>query len=83
MINGEIDIGETIKNNIEYWKKRCFELEEELQNQKEINKEEQKINGNLQKRITELEKENKTLKAINRGKSIRELGVSDLYGEKQ
>lgn len=58
-------------------------LLKEYKRQKEINEEHQKLNGNLQKRITELEKENKTLKAINRGKSIRELGVSDLYGEKQ
>lgn len=58
-------------------------LQNRIKELEEIEKEHQKLNGELQKRITELEKENKTLKAINRGKSIRELGVSDLYGEKQ
>ena len=56
-------------------------LQNRIKELEEINKEHQKINGNLQKELTELEKENKKLKAINKGKAIRELGVSDLYEE--
>lgn len=29
-INGEINIGETIKSNIDFWKNKCFELENKL-----------------------------------------------------
>jgi len=30
MINEEINIGETIKNNLDYWKNKCFELENRI-----------------------------------------------------
>jgi len=54
--------------------KYISELEADNKRQEEINKEHQKINGNLQKRITELEN-------ILKGKSIHEMGTSNLYKE--
>lgn len=94
-----------------------IELEEEIKDLKEINAEHQKLNGELQKKLTKLEKEkhiwdltkiaccnaqncealnnairegleneklreeNSKLKEIIEGKSIQELGMSDLYKE--
>ena len=29
-INGEINIGETIKSNIEFWRNKCFGLENKI-----------------------------------------------------
>ena len=63
----------------------CYEVEAEMfivvekllneyKRQKEINKEHQKLNGELQQRITELEN---TLNGI----AIQEMGTSDLYKE--
>ncbi len=46
----------------------------EINRLEEINKEHQKINGNLQKRINELEN-------ILKGKSIQELGISEFYND--
>ena len=66
----DIEGKETIDTILQY----ISELEEDNKNQKEINKEHQKINGNLQKRITELEE-------ICKGKSIQEMGTSNLYKE--
>ena len=51
-----------------------YKLSTELKELEEIEKEHQKINGNLQKRITELE-------GICKGKSIQEMGTSNLYKE--
>ena len=48
------------------------ELEEENKRQKEINKEEQKLNGELQEKLTRAEE-------IIKGKSIQEMGASKLY----
>lgn len=63
-----LDDGENIlAENVDNLIKRNIDLEE-------INEEHQKINGNLQKRITELEN-------ILKGKSIHEMGTSNLYKE--
>lgn len=53
---------------------RIANLIKEYQDLEEINEEHQKINGELQKKITKLEE-------INKGKSIQEMGVSKLYEE--
>lgn len=52
---------------------RIIELEE-------INEEHQKLNGELQKKLTKLKKENKRLNEIIEGKTIQGLGMSNLYG---
>lgn len=61
-------------NSIQTILQYILELELELENQKEINEEHQKLNG-------ELIEENKKLKEIIEGKSIQEMGTSDLYKE--
>lgn len=51
-----------------------------------INEEHQKLNGELQKKITELETENNNLLKIQetiKEKVIQEMGMSDLYEEKK
>lgn len=108
------------KEEIRHLERHITALKEELQNQKEINKEHQKLNGELQVKITQLETENnnllkiqekkgvyitrevapyikklneleiktdnlicenRKLQEIIKGKSIQELGMSDLYKE--
>ena len=49
-------------------------LENRIKELEEINAEHQKLNGELREKIKELED-------INKGKTIQELGVSNLYGE--
>lgn len=49
-------------------------LQNRIKELEKINKEHQKINGNLQKRITDLEN-------ILKGKSIQELGISEIYND--
>lgn len=58
---------------VEYSKK-IDKLEDRIKELEEINKEEQKLNGELQKKLTYYEN-------ICKGKSIQELGMSDLYKE--
>lgn len=57
------------------------ELEEDNKRQKEINKEHQKLNGELQEKLTRYKIKNEVLTEIIEGKTIRELGTSDLYKE--
>ena len=45
------------------------------------NKEHQKLNGELQKKLTKVENENKRLQEIIDGKAVQEMGTSNLYKE--
>lgn len=55
---------------------RITNLIKEYQDLEEINEEHQKLNGELQKKVTYYEE-------LCKGKSIQELGMSDLYKEKK
>ena len=77
---------EKIEKDIRNEKLRKFandilEVLNENERLKEIEKEHKKINGELQEKLTELEQENKRLTEIIEGKSIQELGMSDIYKE--
>ena len=61
--------------------KGILEIIEENERLEEINKEHQKLNGELQEKLTKVENENKRLQGIIDGKVIQELGTSDLYEE--
>lgn len=54
--------------------RQLWQLEDRIKELEEINKEHQKLNGELQKKLTYYED-------ICKGKSIQELGMSDLYKE--
>lgn len=70
--NGEI---ETYANSYKWILLNLIDKQENrIKELEEINKEHQKLNGELQKRITELEN-------ILKGKSIQEMGTSKLYEE--
>lgn len=55
---------------------RIANLIKEYQDLEEINEEHQKLNGELQKKVTYYEE-------ICKGKTIQEMGMSDLYEEKK
>jgi len=71
----------TILQYISELEANCYEQNNIINNYIEIEKEHQKINGELQEKLTKLEKENKRLNEIIEGKSIQELGMSDIYKE--
>jgi len=56
-------------------------LQNRIKELEEINAEHQKLNGELQEKLTKVENENKRLQGIIDGKVIQELGTSDLYEE--
>ena len=58
-----------------------LELLDETDRLEQINKEHQELNGELQEKLTELEKENKRLQEIIDGKAVQEMGTSNLYKE--
>lgn len=70
--NGEI---ETYANGYKWILLNLIDKQENrIKELEEIEKDHQEINGNLQKRIDELEN-------ILKGKSIQELGISELYND--
>lgn len=56
-------------------------LQNRIKELEEINKEEQKINGNLQVELTKEKEKNKKLQEELTGKAIHEMGTSNLYKE--
>ena len=70
-----------LKDRVEELESDNYEQNNIINNYIEIEKEHKKINGELQEKLTELEQENKRLTEIIEGKSIQELGMSDIYKE--
>lgn len=58
-----------------------YKLNNRIKELEEIEKEHQKENGNLRQKIKRLEKKNEELKADLAGKTIQEMGMSNLYKE--
>lgn len=56
-------------------------LQNRIKELEEINEEHQKENGKLQEKLTRCKIKNEVLIEIIEGKTIRELGTSDLYKE--
>lgn len=68
------DYYQQVDNSIKNLIYRIKELEE-------INEEHQKLNGELQDKLIRLEIKNKVITEVIEGKTVRELGTSDLYKE--
>ena len=56
-------------------------LENRIKDLEEIEKEHQKLNGELQEKLTKAEKRIKELEEIIDGKVVQEMGISNLYKE--
>lgn len=74
MINSEELYKRDRRLNLRNLADSILELLDETDRLEQINKEHQKLNGELQKKVTYYEE-------ICKGKSIQELGMSDLYKE--
>ena len=81
-VNQDFITKSKVKEKIEELEKEIEEKQENRTSElEEINEEHQKLNGKLQDKITRLEIKNEVLIEIIEGKTIRELGTSNLYKE--